>query len=211
MNPRLQVFDLDGTLLRGTSSFRFFFYLISKRRLPLRSTVRAVAFFILFRMGRLSVSDLHHRVFDLFLKGKSKRMFVEVVEPFLDLVFIKMLNSTVVSKIHHSKSLLLSSSPDFLVGPIAQRLGIENWQASEYAVDKEGNFCKISSLIEGREKLRLTRCFAQRESISPAQIAAYSDSDDDLPLLEWVGFPYAVRPNRPLQRAAAKRGWKILL
>jgi HAD superfamily phosphoserine phosphatase-like hydrolase len=206
----LHVFDLDKTLLKGTSSFRFFFFLISTRKLPLFFLLRAIPLFFSFRLRRLTITQLHHRVFDLFLKGRPKSLFLDAVKPFLDRYFVQMLDPAVVSKMVPENTLLLSSSPDFLVGPIAQRLGIENWKGSEYAVDKELIFCKISSLIEGREKLRLARLFAQERSISVDQIAAYSDSDDDLPLLEWVGLPYAVKPNRALLRAAANRGWKII-
>lgn len=208
--PDLLVFDLDGTLLRGTSSFRFFFYLIAKRRLPVSSLLRAIPLFFAFRLGRLNLRQLHHRVFDLFLKGRPRSLFLDAVEPFLELHFQQMIDPSILAKMIPHKTLLLSSSPDFLVGPIAQRFGIANWKGSEYAIDKELNFCKISSLIEGREKLRLARLFAQQKFLSRECIAAYSDSDDDLPLLEWVGLPYAVKPNKALQRAAANRGWKII-
>jgi len=160
----------------------------------------------------MTLAELHHRVFDVFLKNRPQSLFIDAVDSFLDAHLSEMIDPGLASLLRSlsSQVLLLSSSPDFLVGPIARRLSIENWRGTEYAVDKERLFCKISSLIEGREKLRLARDFAQYRVISPDKISAYSDSDDDLPLLEWVGFPFAVRPNKNLLRTALKRGWKVM-
>ena len=115
------------------------------------------------------------------------------MEPFLD-------------RARDSRIILLSNSPQFLVGRIAHRLRIEEWRGSEYLVDKEKNFCDISSLMDGPEKLRLIKALQVR----PEEASAYSDSDDDLPLLEWVGNPFAVKPNRRLRKAATLRGWPII-
>lgn len=211
MVSHLHIFDLDGTLLWGTSSFRFFFYLIFKRRLPVSSLFQAIPLFCAYRLRRLSLSQLHERVFNLFLKGRPQSLFLDAVEPFLNRCLDRMMHLPVVSTMKSLPfTILLSSSPDFLVGPIAGRLGIHHWKGTEYGVDKENIFCKISTLIEGREKLRFARDFAERLSIPAQQITAYSDSDDDLPLLEWVGTPYAVRPNKGLRKVAREKGWKII-
>ena len=71
-------------------------------------------------------------------------------------------------------------------------------------------FSATFQIIEGQEKLRLARLFAEKWSISPQAIAAYSDSDDDLPLLNWAGTACAVRPNKALLRAAMKKGWNVI-
>ena len=215
-------------MLRGTSSFRFFFYLVWKKRLPISCLVRALFLFFAFRWNKLTISQLHQRVFNLFLKGRPLALFTDEVQPFLDRFLLPMIDVQLISYLEKqlkegnpfavqenkpkdfSRILLLSSSPNFLVGAIAKRLHIENWHGTEYAVDKESLFCNISKIIEGQEKLRLARLFAEKRSIPPQAIAAYSDSDDDLPLLNWAGTPFAVRPNKALLKAAIKNGWKVI-
>lgn len=182
--------------------------------------------FFAFRLKKLTISQLHQRVFDLFLKGRPQALFANEVQPFLDRFLPRMIDAYLISFLQEQlqietfalfdeslqapRILLLSSSPNFLVGAIAERLHIKNWHGTEYAVDKENLFCNISKIIEGQEKLRLARLFAEKWSISPQAIAAYSDSDDDLPLLNWAGTACAVRPNKALLRAAIKKGWNII-
>ncbi len=209
-SPKLQIFDLDNTLLKGTSSFRFFFYLLLLRRLPLYTFFSAFFLFLSFRFGRLTLANLHHRVFAIFLRGRPKSLFQDAVIPFLDRYLHKMVDRPLCEKIQTENSVLISSSPDFLIGPIAQRLGIALFKGSEYAVDKDNLFCNISCLVDGREKLKFAKLLSDERGVAPQEISAYSDSDDDIPLLEWSGFPFAVKPNRALRKIAIQRGWKIL-
>lgn len=201
----MKVFDLDGTLLFGNSSFRFFFYLIRTGRLPRRSVFSAIRFWCLFKTRLISLRELHSKVFQVFLKGKPQSLFLDAVEPFLDRFLHSMLDQRVLAFAKEGRSFLLSSSPSFLVGSIARRIGVSEWKGSEYSVDKDKNFCDISCLIDGSKKL----CVIQELRVCPEEVAAYSDSDDDLPLLEWAGKPFAIKPNRRLRAAAGKRGWPI--
>ncbi len=198
----IDLFDLDGTLVKGNTSFHFFLFLLRKGILPMRSLFRAGALFFTFKRKWISLLQFHCDVFRVFLKGRKKALFIDAVEPFLDIWLEKWLDRPLVEQAIGEK-ILLSSAPDFLVGPIARRLNIKRWKASEYGVDDQGNFSEIIKIVDGEEKLRWARTLAQA-----SRIDAYSDSDDDLPLLLWAGKVYVVRPNRRLRKIARQKGWQ---
>ena len=61
----------------------------------------------------------------------------------------------------------------------------------------------------GPAKLEAVIEMVAERALDPEQCAAYSDSINDLPLLESVGRPHAVNPDRELRRIALARGWPI--
>ncbi|MCC6127992.1 MAG: haloacid dehalogenase-like hydrolase [Chlamydiae bacterium] len=155
----------------------------------------------MFRLRRLTVGQFHERVFDLFLKGRKRSLLVGEVEEFLDEWLEKRVDKGVLA-LGVGGRMILSSSPDFLVGPIARRLGIEEWAASEYAVDKEGVFCEISKIVDGELKREIAL-----ELAGGRRMHAYSDSEHDAPLLEEADIVVLVRPSARLRRMAKDKGW----
>jgi hypothetical protein len=60
------------------------------------------------------------------------------------------------------------------------------------------------------EKALAIKQLAERQGIDLSESYAYSDSESDLPMLEVVGHPVAVNPDRELGRVARERGWQVL-
>ena len=108
--------------------------------------------------------------------------------------------------------MLASATNELIVKPIAKRLEIKNVIATkvEFKNNKcTGEFIPPSALGEG--KLKLVQSWMkdkQRNSFS--RVTFYSDSINDLPLLEAVEFPIAVNPDQTLDGIARDRGWKII-
>ncbi|MES2273013.1 MAG: HAD-IB family phosphatase [Chlamydiota bacterium] len=203
------IFDLDRTLVKKNCSFSFYFFLLRRRLIPFKSLLKVVPIFFSYLAERLSLTQLHHRVFAAVLRGKPRSLFIQSVKPFLDENLEKWLNPAVFSRFCEAKkrgdrTFLLSSSPDFIVGAIAERLGFDLWKGTEYAVDKEERLCQISTLVNGITKLMLAKTLGQKKTI------AYSDSEDDLPLLEWAEVAIVVQPGARLRRYANLRHWEIL-
>jgi phosphoserine phosphatase len=63
--------------------------------------------------------------------------------------------------------------------------------------------------MHGPEKAKGVAQKAAEHQVNLAECAAYSDSINDLPLLQSVGYPHAVNPEPELRRVALKRGWPI--
>ena len=107
---------------------------------------------------------------------------------------------------HHQagrRVVIVSASPSELVRPLGLHLGVDDVIASEAAIDDNGRYTgELAFFCTGREKADAVRLFAQREQIDLDRSFAYSDAFTDVPLLELVGHPVAVNPDR---RARARR------
>ena len=137
------------------------------------------------------------------------------VEPFLDSYLDKQLYPPVYRILQEAQArgawtAILSTSPWFLVGPLAQRLHIKMFQATEYKIDKNGTLEEIQQVLLGQDKARHAQEYAQQCGVALSDVAAYSDSHDDAPLLLSVGQPVAVRPDHRLRQLCLQKGWPIL-
>ena len=104
---------------------------------------------------------------------------------------------------------IVSASPSELVRPLGSHLGVDDIIASEAALDGDGRYTgELAFFCTGRDKAEAVRLFAERERIDLAWSYAYSDAFTDVPLLELVGHPVAVNPDRALARVAVERGWE---
>lgn len=104
---------------------------------------------------------------------------------------------------------LVSASGDEIVRPIAQLLGITDVIATRMAVVDGRYSGQIEFYAAGEAKVTAVRALAADRGYLLADSYAYSDSVSDLPLLEAVGRPTAVNPDRGLRRAATERGWPV--
>src|SRR6202020_1816615 len=82
---------------------------------------------------------------------------------------------------------LLSASPNFLVKVIAEKLGIQYWEATSYDIGKSGGFLQISRFLAGNEKAAYSEQCRKKLGIEKCRITAYSDSILDLPMLQSAG------------------------
>jgi HAD superfamily hydrolase (TIGR01490 family) len=109
------------------------------------------------------------------------------------------------------KIYLVSAAPAEIVEPLAEHLGADEALASIARVDLGGRYTgELERFAYGSEKARLIEDLAARDGVNLAASHAYSDSATDLPMLEAVGHPVAVNPDRALRGIARRRGWEIL-
>lgn len=211
----ISCFDLDDTLVVGNSSFRFYLYLCRKGVLSYASIPYALLCFLRFRFFKLSLAGLHHRIFKRFLKGKYLSKIEDHVAAFLEKELSKLFYTPVILKLKEAKkqghfTVILSSSPSFLVRKISEYLGVDSFFASQYATDDFGRFSNIESVVLGEDKKNILSHLLKQLNLTCQQAIAYSDSILDLPLLQFVGKPIAVRPDPVLSNLCKKNQWDIL-
>ena len=106
---------------------------------------------------------------------------------------------------------LVSAAPAEIVEPIADRLGVHHAVASIARVDADGRYTgELDQYAYGPAKADAVREIAERDGIDLACCFAYSDSATDVPMLEAVGHPVAVNPDRRLREIAHERGWEVV-
>ncbi|MBT4444797.1 MAG: HAD-IB family phosphatase [Waddliaceae bacterium] len=212
---KLSVFDLDHTLLSLNASYRFGAYLYRNKEISLFSMLYLVWYYIRHKAFGMSLRELHDAVFKRMLIGKSLAAIVKYVDPFLDKILPKTLYKPAVDRLRTAQKenhivYLISNSPAFIVGKIAERLEIKRWRATTYGLDQQGKLCGVECIWEGDDKADFVKKVSREENIAKENITVYTDSIIDVPLLEIAGQPVAVNPDKPLKALASKKGWEIL-
>ena len=104
---------------------------------------------------------------------------------------------------------IISASASTLVEPIAAEMGVKTVIASQLE-EKDGKFTgKMQFYCNGPAKAQAISKLAADNGYDLSQSFAYSDSITDLPMLEAVGTPVAVNPDRALRKIARERSWEI--
>ncbi|GAB3363426.1 HAD family hydrolase [Modestobacter lapidis] len=105
---------------------------------------------------------------------------------------------------------IVSTSGADMVEPIGEMLGVDRVVATRM-VTRNGRYTgEIDFYAYGANKAVAVRQVAAQMGYDLADCWAYSDSATDLPMLEAVGHPTAVNPDRGLRRIAGERGWPVL-
>ncbi len=105
---------------------------------------------------------------------------------------------------------IVSAAGQEMVGPIAAMLGVSGTIATRMRL-AEGRYTgEMEFYAYGEGKAEQIRRVAAERGYDLSACYAYSDSVTDLPMLEAVGYPHAVNPDRPLRQVARVRGWPVL-
>ena len=214
--PDLVIFDLDNTILNGDSDYSMINYLIDINLLGKNAKLKNEQFIQDYQRGQLDFNQYTNFALKPYI-GMTQKEINEIIMPFVENIIEPMINIFALKLLHEHyekehKLLLASATNELIVKPIAKRLEIKNVIATkvEFKNNKcTGEFIPPSALGEG--KLQLVKSwmkYKQRNSFS--RVTFYSDSINDLPLLEAVEFPIAVNPDQTLEEIARDRGWKII-
>jgi HAD superfamily hydrolase (TIGR01490 family) len=114
---------------------------------------------------------------------------------------------------HHQAGrdvVIVSSSGEEVVVPIGQLLGADRVVATKMVVEDGRYTGDIAFYAYGENKAAAIRGLAGEAGYDLAESSAYSDSITDLPMLEAVGHPSVVNPDRALRKEALARGWDVL-
>ncbi|WP_067976694.1 HAD-IB family hydrolase [Mycolicibacter icosiumassiliensis] len=105
---------------------------------------------------------------------------------------------------------VVSASGEEIVAPIARALGATHAMATRMVVADGKYTGEIAFYCYGEGKVQAIRELAAREGYPLEHCYAYSDSITDLPMLQVVGHPSAVNPDRALRKEAIANGWPVL-
>jgi HAD superfamily hydrolase (TIGR01490 family) len=216
--PRAAFFDVDKTLLPGSSLYLFARGLYRRGFYDLRDVVGFAFGQVVFRLtgaeGRRGMEAAREHAL-AFIEGKRRSelaqlghdIVVEVIGPRIYPGMRRVIDA------HHAngdKTYLVTAAPRELAERIAAYLGMDGALGTEAElVDGVYTGRLVGPVLHGPAKLDAVRALAGEREIDLRQSSAYSDSVNDLPLLEGVGHPVAVNPDRMLRELAAERGWPV--
>ncbi len=216
---RLVLFDLDNTLLAGDSDFEWAQFLIEQGVLDREVyEARNHAFYQQYKDGTLDI----HEFLDFQLKPLSRhpRSQLEAWHAqFMEQKIRPMILPKAMALVRQQAGeadlmAIVTATNSFVTRPIAREFGIEHLIATEpeqRAGEFTGKVAGVPSFREGKI-LRLDHWLRERglgwEAVSDSWF--YSDSLNDIPLLERVSHPVAVDPDDALRAHAEARGWPVI-
>jgi HAD superfamily hydrolase (TIGR01490 family) len=211
-------FDLDRTLISGSSAFAF---AIAARRHDLVTTrqfVRDGVAALAFRLSGASdhkVDKVRERILGA-VSGNSQNDLVALNPDILPKLMDKVRPEAKTLLDLHRRAgrdtFIVSASPQEIVGPLAEALGMSGGIGTiSEVVDGVYTGALAGPFCYGPGKVDAMREIADWEGYDLGRCYAYSDSASDLPMLEAVGHPVAVNPDKPLARVAYARGWPVVL
>jgi HAD superfamily hydrolase (TIGR01490 family) len=211
-------FDLDKTIIAGSSALAFSRPFrrqgLINRRAVLRSAY-AQLLLVLAGADADTMELLRRRLTALCTGWEVAQIRAIVAETLHDivepLVYAEATELIAEHRANGDEVVVLSASGLEVVEPIAALVGADRCLATRMGVADGRYTGVIDYYCYGEEKALAARKIAAEQGYRLADCRAYSDSITDLPLLEAVGHPTAVNPDRALRREAEQRGWPILI
>jgi HAD superfamily hydrolase (TIGR01490 family) len=211
-------FDLDRTLIAGSSTFVFGIAAWRNDLVPTPQFARDALGAIAFRLSGASddsVDELRERMLGA-VKGVRQADLVAlngvVVPKLLDRIRPE---ATALLDMHRKAgrdTYIVSASPREVVEALAQALGMTGGLGTVgEVVDGSYTGALVGPFCYGPGKVDVIRELAAWEHYDLERCYAYSDSASDLPMLEAVGHPVAVNPDAALARTARRNGWPVVI
>lgn len=215
----LALFDLDNTLLHGDSDYEWAQFLIELGVLEReRYEARNQEFFDQYKAGTLNIFEfLEFQLAPLARHPRSQldawhREFMQ--RKILPMITPRARALVAAHRVRDRLSAIVTATNAFVTGPIAHELGIAHLLATDLQ-QRDGAFTGspegVPTFKQGKVE-RLHQWLASRGQRLDQFRASwfYSDSINDLPLLEQVTHPVAVDPDERLGALARERGWPIV-
>ena len=207
-------FDFDGTLISGYSAIAFIEEQITRGNLSVRELVELVGAMASFGIGNLGFSAMMIAT-SQFLRGVREDSYINFGEELFRSHIARQIypESRALVEAHLAKGhtvAIISSATPYQVLPAARDLEIENVMCTELEVEK-GNFtgAVLQPTCFGPGKVTAAETLAEKFGVDLDRTFYYSDSDDDILLLERVGNPRPLNPNGGLLSIAERRGWPV--
>lgn len=212
----LAIFDLDNTLLEGDSDYSWGQFLVERRLVDGKTYERENArYYAEYQAGTLDIHDF--LAFALRPLAKTDRTVLnELHREFMHSRILPMIRPAARALVEQHRRcgdtpLIITATNSFVTRPIAAEFGIDVLLATE-PEECDGRFTgRVAGTPCFREGkvTRLNEWLAARdEDLTGSWF--YTDSHNDLPLLERVAHPVAVDPDPILSEEAQRRGWPIL-
>ena len=209
-------FDLDRTLLSKNSGSLWVKREFKAGRISLRRAAQASVWLLRYHLGQANIEHALDRAVAT-LSGQSQRdlelrtiqFYDEMIQ---DLYRPGALRTVEEHRRKGDKLVLLTSSSEYLSDACRKQLQLDEILCNRFEVGAEGNFTGtlIKPACYGKGKLEYAIRYLNEVNGTLADSYFYTDSISDLPVLDAVGHPRIVAPDRKLQRTAAKRGWPVL-
>lgn len=215
--PAAAFFDVDGTIVDSTIVHYYAWFRRRRMAAPVGKAwyglflVKCLYYLVLDRINRSRMNTVFYRSYRGLSADTLRREADELYEEFIAPRQFPAVKRIIEEHRNAGRRIVLvTGSLDFIMQPLARRLGVDHVVAPGL-VESNGRFTGELTVppIGGQEKARRLKAFADESGIDLAASYAFGDSIADLPMLESVGQPQAVNPDRALLAVARQRAWPV--
>ncbi len=212
----LAIFDLDNTLLAGDSDYTWGQFLVSKGIVDTEEyTQENDRFYEAYKNKTLDIYEYQRFVLKPLIPmsiAERQALHKEFMESVIATLRLDKADNLI--RQHQEKGdhlLIITATNRFIAGPIGPWLGIETVLATE-PEELNGSFTGEVSGTPCFQEGKITRLqqWLKQEALEPKEIIFYSDSINDLPLLNYADKAVAVDPDARLKEHAISAGWDII-
>ena len=210
-------FDLDKTVIAKSSTLTFSKSFYQGGLINRRAVLRTAYAQFVFMAGGADHDQMERMraYLSALCRGWNVQQVKEIVAETLHHVVDPIVYDEAVSLMdeHHALGrdvVVVSASGAEVVEPIGEMLGADHVIASRLEIVDGKYTGDIDYYAYAEEKARAIEGMAVERGYDLEQCFAYSDSITDAPMLEIVGHPHAVNPDKELRKLAAGRGWPVL-
>ncbi|MGB5492781.1 MAG: HAD-IB family hydrolase [Woeseiaceae bacterium] len=207
-------FDFDGTVISGYSAFAFIEEQIKRGHLSPRELVELLGAMASFGLGKMGFSAMMLGMAQ-FLRGIREDSYAAFGQELFESHIARLIypESRALVEAHLRKGhtvAIISSATPYQVEPAARDLNIEHVLCTRLEVEKGMFTGKIlRPTCFGQGKVTAAESLVESFGVDLDQSYFYSDRDDDIQLLERVGNPRPLNPNKKLLAIAESRGWPV--
>ncbi|MEV6965816.1 HAD-IB family hydrolase [Hamadaea sp. NPDC051192] len=210
-------FDLDKTVIAKSSALAFGRPFYRDGLITRRDAVKAAYAQLSFKIGGADDASMA-RTRDYLAelcKGWSAEQVRQIVDETLHELIKPYVYAEAAALIAEHQAtgrdvVLVSASGEEFVRPIGAQLGVHDVVATRMRIVDDVYTGEIDFYAAGTGKVSAVKELAAERGYDLSECYAYSDSISDAPLLEIVGNPTAVNPDRGLRKLAVEREWPIL-
>ena len=207
-------FDFDGTIIYGFSAKTYLREQVKRGDITPRQLIDVTKTMIEFGLGNMGFSAMMMAV-SQFLEGIDEADYQKFALDLYKKHIAKLIypESRALIEAHLKKGhtvAIISAATPYQVLPAAKELGIDHVRCSNLEI-VDGKFTGAveKPTCYGMGKVDAAEGLAEQFGIDMQQSYFYSDSDEDIQLLEYVGKPRPLNPNKRLRRIARGRGWPV--
>jgi HAD superfamily hydrolase (TIGR01490 family) len=214
MGRGVAFFDMDRTVLRVNSGTRWIRYLRRRGEIGRWDLVRAMVWAARYKLALLDMDSLSRKLVAPLAGQEEREMIDKCLAWYADELEATIApparDAIAEHRVRGERVVLLTSATPYVAEPLAGTLALDGVICSRLEVDG-GRFTGriVEPLCFGEGKVRLAERWAAAEGVDLGACAFYSDSYNDLPMLERVGVPVVVNPDPRLARHARRRGWPV--
>ena len=210
-------FDLDKTLIARSSTLAFAPSFYQHGLISRVQAVRGGLAQLLFRVGGADhqrMERIKEQITSLCQGWPADRVTeivtANLVKTIGPIVYAEAQGLLLAHRAAGRDVIIVSTAGQEMVGPIGAMLGASSVIATRMRLADGRYTGEMEFYAYGEAKARKMRELAVERGYALEECFAYSDSVTDLPMLEAVGHPHAVNPDRELRRVARERGWPVL-